>query len=595
VDGFFSQALVLLGATLVLLPLFQRLGLGSILGYLAAGIAVGPLGFGLVSGGNDVLHFAELGVVLMLFLVGLELAPQQLWAQRQRLVGLGASQMVFSALLLTGGFYLLGFDSHQSVAIGATLALSSTAFVVQMLVETNQLGTSQGRSAFSILLFQDLAVIPILLLLPLLAGAQAGEDSPQLLAGLVALAAMVLAGKYALNPWLGWQAKLRNRELMTASALMLVLGSAALMEHLGLSMGLGAFVAGVLLANSPYREQLETDIQPFKGLLLGLFFLAIGMTMDLRLLLDHSGNIALFLVMLLGLKGLVLVAISRLRGAQWRSTVMFGILLSQGGEFAFVLLTQAQTLNLLDSTLAGQLNLVVALSMACTPLLLKLVTLLWPKADGKAPRKDLEEEDMPSNHHPQVVIAGLGRFGQITARILVGRQIPFTALDSDPDEIDLLRRYGNEVYFGDVTRLDLLHNAGLGQAKVLVLAVDDVDASLKAAELVRDHFPNVTIVARARDRYHAYKLHALGVEQVIRESFESALLSARLTLMQLGVPESTAIDLVRSFRELDERLLLEQIEHRADMEMLVETNARGRAELQSLLSEGKAGQKTGGN
>jgi len=587
VDGFFSQALVLLGATLVLLPLFQRLGLGSILGYLAAGIAVGPLGFGLVSGGNDVLHFAELGVVLMLFLVGLELAPQQLWAQRRRLVGLGASQMVFSALLLAGGFWLVGFSTNQSLAIGATLALSSTAFVVQMLVENNQLGTPQGRSAFSILLFQDLAVIPILLLLPVLAGAQAGEDSPQLLAGLAALVAMVLAGKYALNPWLGWLAKLRNRELMTASALMLVLGSAALMEHLGLSMGLGAFVAGVLLANSPYREQLETDIQPFKGLLLGLFFLAIGMTMDLRLLLDHPGSIALFLAMLLGLKALVLIVISRLRGGEWRSTFMFGILLSQGGEFAFVLLTQAQTLNLLDSAIAGQLNLVVALSMACTPLLLKLMALLWPKTSSQTQRTDLEEESMP-DHHPQVVIAGLGRFGQITARILVGRQIPFTALDSDPDEIDMLRRYGNEVYFGDVTRLDLLYNAGLEHAKVLVLAVDDVDASLKTVELVRHHFPAITIVARARDRYHAYQLHALGVHQVIRETFESALLSARLTLMQLGVPESTAIDLVRSFRDLDDRLLQEQIAHRSDVDMLVETDAKGRAELQSLLSEGDA-------
>ncbi len=586
-DGFFSQALVLLGATLVLLPLFQRLGLGSILGYLAAGIAVGPLGFGLVSGGNDVLHFAELGVVLMLFLVGLELAPQQLWAQRRRLVGLGASQMVFSALLLAGGFWLVGFSTNQSLAIGATLALSSTAFVVQMLVENNQLGTPQGRSAFSILLFQDLAVIPILLLLPVLAGAQAGEDGPQLLAGLAALVAMVLAGKYALNPWLGWLAKLRNRELMTASALMLVLGSAALMEHLGLSMGLGAFVAGVLLANSPYREQLETDIQPFKGLLLGLFFLAIGMTMDLRLLLDHPGSIALFLAMLLGLKALVLIVISRLRGGEWRSTFMFGILLSQGGEFAFVLLTQAQTLNLLDSAIAGQLNLVVALSMACTPLLLKLMALLWPKTSSQTQRTDLEEESMP-DHHPQVVIAGLGRFGQITARILVGRQIPFTALDSDPDEIDMLRRYGNEVYFGDVTRLDLLYNAGLEHAKVLVLAVDDVDASLKTVELVRHHFPAITIVARARDRYHAYQLHALGVHQVIRETFESALLSARLTLMQLGVPESTAIDLVRSFRDLDDRLLQEQIAHRSDVDMLVETDAKGRAELQSLLSEGDA-------
>jgi monovalent cation:proton antiporter-2 (CPA2) family protein len=584
VEGFFSQALVLLAATLLLLPLFQRLGLGSILGYLAAGIAVGPLGLALVSGGTDVLHFAELGVVLMLFLVGLELAPQQLWAQRRRLVGLGASQVLLSAALLAGAFLLLGFETNVSLAIGFTLALSSTAFVVQMLVENNQLGTPQGRSAFSILLFQDLAVIPILLLLPLLAGTQAGEDSPQLLAGLVALVAMVLAGKYALNPWLGWLAKLRNRELMIASALMLVLGAAALMEHLGLSMGLGAFVAGVLLANSPYREQLETDIQPFKSLLLGLFFLAIGMTMDLRLLVDNPGDIALYLLVLLGLKALVLAVISRVRGVEWRNTALFGILLCQGGEFAFVLFTQAQALNLLDSTLVGQLNLVVALSMAATPLLLKLVTLLWPERSKSTSRPDLEAEDMP-DHHPRVVIAGLGRFGQITARILVARKIPFTALDSDPDEIDMLRRYGNEVYFGDVTRLDLLRNAGLEHARVLVLAVDDVDDSLKAAELVRHHFPDVTIVARARDRFHAYKLHALGVDQVIRETFESALLSTRVTLMQLGVPESTAIDLVRSFRELDENLLREQVEHQHDGDKLVEANQRGRAELQSLLSQ----------
>ena len=396
---------------------------------------------------------------------------------------------------------------------------------------------------------------------------------------------MVLAGRYVLNPWLGKLARLRNPELMSASALMVVLGSAALMEHLGLSMGLGAFVAGVLLANSPYREQLETDIQPFKGLLLGLFFLAIGMTMDLRLLRDHPGEIVLYLVALLVIKAAVLMAISRVRKQTWRSTVLFGGLLCQGGEFAFVLLTQAQSLNLLDSAVAGQLNLVVALSMAATPLLLKLVALLWREDRPSRARPDLEEETLPS-HHPQVVIAGLGRFGQITARILVGRNIPFTALDSDPDEIDLLRRYGNEVYFGDVTRLDLLRNAGLDHARVLVLAVDDVEDSLKAVELVRQHFPAVTIVARARDRYHAYRLHELGVDQVIRETFESALLSARVTLMQLGVPESTALDLVRSFKDLDERLLREQIEHRGDMDMLVETNRKGREELESLLSGG---------
>ncbi|PAV25187.1 potassium:proton antiporter [Tamilnaduibacter salinus] len=582
-DGFFSQALVLLGAALILLPIFQRLGFGSILGYLVAGIIVGPLGLGLVMGGDQVLHFAELGVVLMLFLVGLELEPAQLWAQRHRLVGLGASQVGLSTVLLSLAFWLLGFPVNQSLAIGATLALSSTAFVVQMLVETNQLGTPQGRSGFAILLFQDLAVIPILLLLPVLAGGQSDGESPQLLAGLAALVAMVLAGRYALNPWLGWLAKLRNREVMTASALMVVLGAAALMEHLGLSMGLGAFVAGVLLANSPYREQLETDIQPFKGLLLGLFFLAIGMTMDLGLLVESPGTIVLYLVLLLAIKAAVLMAIAQVRSVSWRSTVRFGILLSQGGEFAFVLLTQARALDLVGSDLAGQLNLVVALSMASTPLLLRLTTALSPEEQGGDAR-DAEHDSIPSGH-PQVVIAGLGRFGQITARILVGRQIPFTALDADPDEIALLRRYGNEVYFGDVTRLDLLRNAGLEHARVLVLSVDDVDDSLKTVDLVKQHFPDVTIVARARDRHHAYALRERGIELVVRETFESALKSARLTLMQLGLPESTAIDLVRSFWELDERMLNEQFQHRGDQEKLVEANQRGRAELASLLSD----------
>lgn len=380
-SGFFPQALALLAATLMLLPIFQRLGLGSILGYLAAGIAVGPLGLGLVQDGESVLNFAELGVVLMLFLVGLELAPEQLWAQRHRLLGLGASQLLLSAALLSGIFLTLGLPANQSLAIGATLALSSTAFVVQMLVENDQLGTPHGQSAFSILLFQDLAVIPVLLLLPVLAGTQSGDGDPQLLAGLAALAGMVVAGRYALNPWLGWMAKLRNREVMTASALMVVLGAAGLMDYLGLSMGLGAFIAGVLLATSPFREELETDIQPFKGLLLGLFFLAIGMTMDLRLLAAEPATIALYLLALLASKALVLAVISRVRGASWRSTVLFGILLSQGGEFAFVLLTQARSLELLSPTLAGQLNLVVALSMACTPLLLKLITHFWPEPE----------------------------------------------------------------------------------------------------------------------------------------------------------------------------------------------------------------------
>ncbi|HBP92839.1 MAG TPA: potassium:proton antiporter, partial [Alcanivorax sp.] len=322
--GYFNQALVLLAAAVLLLPLFQRLGLGSILGYLAAGIVIGPLGLGLIPGAEAVLHFAELGVVLMLFLVGLELAPEQLWAQRRRLLGLGASQMLFSAALLTGFFFALGQPGPAALAIGATLALSSTAFAVQMLVETNQLGTPQGRNAFSILLFQDLAVIPLLLLLPVLAGGDAGAAQPNLLVGVLVLALMWLAGRYLLNPWLGWLARLHNRELMTATALLLVLGAAELMETLHLSMGLGAFVAGMLLANSPYREQLDTDIQPFKGMLLGLFFIAIGMTMDLRLLAASPWSILAMGAALLGIKTLVLFGIARTLKVGGRDALRFG-------------------------------------------------------------------------------------------------------------------------------------------------------------------------------------------------------------------------------------------------------------------------------
>ena len=591
-SNFFNQALVLLAAAVLLLPLFQRLGLGSILGYLAAGIVIGPLGLGLIPGAEAVLHFAELGVVLMLFLVGLELAPEQLWAQRRRLLGLGASQMLFSAALLTGFFFALGQPGPAALAIGATLALSSTAFAVQMLVETNQLGTPQGRNAFSILLFQDLAVIPLLLLLPVLAGGDAGAAQPNLLVGVLVLALMWLAGRYLLNPWLGWLARLHNRELMTATALLLVLGAAELMETLHLSMGLGAFVAGMLLANSPYREQLDTDIQPFKGMLLGLFFIAIGMTMDLRLLAASPWSILAMGAALLGIKTLVLFGIARALKVGGRDALRFGLLLSQGGEFAFVLFTQAGALNLLPTEMIAKLNLVVALSMAATPLLLKLVQRLWPAP--KTGHRSTEDEPAPHGQ-PAVIVAGFGRFGQIIGRILVSRRIPFTALDSNPDHIDTVRRFGNEVYFGDVTRLDLLHTAGLQHARIMVLAIDDVQASLRAVRLIREHFPHITLIVRARDRYHAYSLMAEGVEHVIRETLDSSLRAAQTTLAQLGMPETTAIDLVRTFRDVDERLLREQFAHRDKLDKLIELSARGREELESLLEAGSDdGRRDGG-
>ncbi len=579
-SGLFPQALILLAAAVLLLPLFQRLGLGSILGYLVAGILIGPLGLGLIPQADEVLRFAELGIVLMLFLVGLELAPEQLWLQRRRLVGLGVTQMLLCGVLLCGLFLLLGQDWRVATVIGATLALSSTAFVVQMLVETNQLGTPQGRNAFSILLFQDLAVIPLILLLPVLAGGGSGDHHPHLLLGLAALALMALAGRYLLNPWLGWLARLHNRELMTATALLMVLGAAELMDVLDLSMGLGAFMAGVLLANSPYREQLDTDIQPFKGLLLGLFFIAIGMTMNLRLLVAEPLTIVGLCVALVVIKTVALTLIARLTRVCWRDALRFGLLLSQGGEFAFVLLAQARGLALLDPALTGRLNLVVALSMGATPLLLKAVRLV--ERESGAGNTGRDDEPAPSGE-PQVILAGFGRFGQIIGRILVSRHIPFTALDSNPEHIDTVRRFGNEVFYGDATRLDLLETAGLRHARLMVLAIDDVQDSLRAARLVREHFPHVTLVARARDRYHAYSLHAAGVEHVIRETLDSSLRAAQVTLVQMGVPESTAIDLVRTFREVDERLLQEQVAHRDQLDELIELSARGREELASLL------------
>lgn len=584
-SGFFSQALALLAAAVLLLPLFQRLGLGSILGYLVAGIAIGPQGLGLIPEAEQVLHFAELGVVMMLFLVGLELAPNQLWAQRKRLLGLGLSQMLLSAALLFALFWWWGQSWRPALAVGATLALSSTAFAVQMLVETNQLGQPQGRNAFSILLFQDLAVIPLLLLLPVLAGNDAGAEHPSLLLGMLALASMVLAGRYLLNPWLGWLARLHSRELMTATALLLVLGAAEVMELLHLSMGLGAFVAGMLLANSPYREQLDTDIQPFKGLLLGLFFIAIGMTMDLHLLARTPVAIVLMGLALLAIKTLVLMVIGLAMKVRLRNAVLFGLLLSQGGEFAFVLFSQARGLGLLEPDMVGRLNLVVALSMGATPLLLKLVGRLWP--DPEVRQRSMDDEPLP--HEPKVIVAGFGRFGQIIGRILVSRRIPFTALDSNPDHIDTVRRYGNEVYFGDVTRLDLLRNAGLEHARVMVLAIDHVQDSLRAARLIREHFPHLTLVARARDRHHAYALMAEGIEHVIRETLDSSLRAAQVTLIQMGVPESTAIDLVRTFRDVDERLLREQVAHHDQLDTLIELSARGREELASLLDASRDG------
>ncbi|MGH8726904.1 MAG: monovalent cation:proton antiporter-2 (CPA2) family protein [Burkholderiales bacterium] len=575
------QTAIFLSAMVLAVPLSRRLGLGAILGYLIAGVAIGPWGLGLVSDVENVLHFSELGVVLLLFVIGLELEPSRLWRLRKAVFGMGAAQVFTSGAVFALAGIAFGLPYPAAIIVGLALAMSSTAFALQMLAERKELTARHGRSAFAILLFQDLIAIPILALIPLY-GAGVGASSFSLVDAVTVLgvlAAVVIGGRYILRPILRIIAAVRTQEVFTAFALLIVIGTALIVQSVGISMALGAFMAGVLLADSEYRHELEADIEPFRGLLLGLFFIAVGMSANVGLVLDQPLLVLGIVAGLLGIKFLVLFVLAKVNGASNASARKLGFSIGQGGEFAFVILALAVGAGMLAQSVSDLMVVAVTLSIAATPLLLFINDALFR---SEKPRE--KEFDRPSEDNA-VIIAGFGRFGQIVARILRARKIGFTALEISPEQVDFVGKYGNKIYYGDASRLELLRAARTEQAKVFVLAIDEIAASLRTAEMVRKHFPEVKIYARARNRKHAYQLMDLGVALIWRETFLSSLDMAREILRGLGLSKEQSERAVQTFRKHDEARLIAHHESHNDEERMIYLAQKATQELEELFAQ----------
>ena len=579
------NALIYLSAAVVAVPLARAVGLGSIIGYLAAGIVIGPWGLGLVVDVNSILHFAEIGVVLMLFLVGLELEPKRLWSLRRPIFGWGSAQVLGCAALLFAIGLVAGYPWRIAIVAALGLALSSTAIALQVMNERNLLPTSSGQAGFSILLFQDVAAIPILALLPLLGGvaddtATAADRWLQAARIVGVVAVIILGGRLALRPLLRWIAKSETPEIFTAASLLLVIAVAALVQLAGLSMALGAFLAGVLLAESEYRRELETDLEPFKGMLLGLFFIAVGMSLDFGVLLESPGRVAVIVLGFIAFKAIVIYAVARAMEIPLQERPVFTVLLAQGGEFAFVVFQAAAGSNVMTARTASVLIGAVTVSMLLSPLLLLLVDrLLMPRwASGTRKLKEISQpQDAP------VIIAGFGRYGQIVGRMLAAEGIASTVLDHDADMVEAARAYGYKVFYGDATRLDLLRTAGAQTASVLLVAVDDVDQSLAIVDLARENFPHLELVARARDVTHWNMLRDRGVMRVERELFESSLRSGRTVLELLG--------LATRFRRHNLALFEQMYPHYRDRAKLIAVVKRGRRQLEEQMARERAEQE----
>lgn len=578
-----EQIAVFLAAAVIAVPLAQRLKLGSVLGYLAAGMAIGPWGLGAITAVDDVLHIAEFGVVLLLFVIGLEMQPRRLWALRKTIAGLGGLQVSVSALLLAVAAYALGLGLAAAVVAGLALALSSTAFALQLLAERGELTTRHGRAAFGVLLFQDLAVIPILAVLPLLA---VGTEAISLAGALLetakvaaVLVAMVVGGHYLLRPVFRVVAATRMPEIFTAWALLVVIGTAVFMARVDVSVALGAFAAGVLLADSEYRPQLEANINPFKDLLLGLFFIAVGMSINLGLVLAEPLRLLLLTAGLLAIKAAVLYVLGRRHGLEPPAARNLAAVLPQGGEFAFVILAAAIAAGVFTRGDRDVVVAVVTLSMAATPLLGAVTAWLNRRLQPRAPAPEF---DVPDNTQP-VIIAGFGRMGQVVARLLSVKGFSFTALEANPDMVDFVRRFGGKVYYGDASKLDLLRAAGAAQAKILVLTVGDPQASVRTVEVVQRHFPQMRILAAVRNRQHAFALMKMGVETIVREKLLSALELGSETLQALGASRSEAARAAGLFRQYDEQLLREQAETSDDEAKLAQLLHEAMSELEALF------------
>lgn len=583
------NSFIYLAAAVIAVPVAKKLGLGSIIGYLVAGIAIGPWGLKLVTNVQDILAFAEFGVVLMLFLVGLELEPKRLWNLRRPIFGWGSAQVMACAAVITGVAMAFGVDWKIALVAGLGLALSSTAIALQAIGERNLMRTSSGQAGFSILLFQDVAAIPILALLPLL-GALAGENEAvaqsnralEALKIIAVIGGIILGGRLLLRPVLGWIAKSDTPEIFTAASLLLVVGIAALMHFVGLSMALGAFLAGVLLAESEYRRELETDIEPFKGLLLGLFFIAVGMSIDFGVLLQSPGLMAAILFGFLGLKLAIIYGIARAMKVPFQERPVFTVLLAQGGEFAFVVFQAAAGANVFSMQTSSLLIGAVALSMLITPLLLlgvdKLILPRYARTGAAQMDEIAEQQSAP------IIIAGFGRYGQIIGRMLLAQGVAPTVLDHDAEMIETVRTFGYRVFYGDATRLDLLRTAGAATAKILVVAVDSVEQSMKIIDLAKEHFPQLQIVARARDVAHLNQLRDKGLMRVERELFESSLRSARAVLELLGQPPHEARQNAMRFRQHNLALLEQLYPHHKDRAKLIVVAKQGRQQLEEQMA-----------
>ena len=583
--AFLAQVAIFLAAAVVVVPLARRAGMGSVLGYLLAGVIVGPWALDLVHDEQEILHFAEFGVVLLLFVIGLELQPRRLWAMRRAVFGLGGGQFALTAAVLAGLALAFGLPLEAAVAAGLALSLSSTAFALQALAERNELTTRHGRLSFSILLFQDLAVIPILALLPLLAPASGSTGGEPLWLGIAKAVGMIalvaLGGRYLLRYVLRLVARFGTHEVFTATALLTVVGVALMMELVGLSMALGAFLAGVLLADSEYRHELEADIEPFKGLLLGLFFMAVGMTVNIGLVIETPLTVLGLALGLMLVKMLCLAAVARIDTPNWRTVRGTAVALSQGGEFAFVILALGVSSTLMDERTADLLIVAVTLSMAATPLALMAGDWL----NARLERESEPEYERHFEEENQVIIAGFGRVGQIVGRILRLRRIGFTALETSAEQVDFVRRFGNRIYYGDASRVELLRAAKADKAVLFVLAIEDVERSLATARAVRKHFPHLTIFARARNRQHAHALMDLGIDRIVRDTFHSSLELAHRILTELGLGDFDSRHTVDTFRDHDTARLIQQHEIAHDTDRMIEEAKHWTRELEEMFAE----------
>ena len=589
------SALIYLFAAVVSVPIAKRLGLGSVLGYLIAGVLIGPFVFHLVGDQTHVMHFAEFGVGMMLFLVGLELRPSRLWQMRRPILGLGGLQVILTAAMISALVMLASdFVWQVSLAIGLTLALSSTAIVLQSLTERGLLKTQAGANSFSVLLFQDIAVIPILALLPLLAVGEVVNNAGvhdslishlpvwiQVVITSATILAIVLGGKYLAAPFFRFIAETRMREVFTAFALLIVVAITVLMQAIGLSPALGSFLAGVVLADNEFRHELEVDIEPFKGLLLGLFFITVGASIDFQLLFDQPLLIGLSVVSLILVKVIVLASVAAISSMSRSQGMLFTLALAQGGEFAFVLASSARQFNVFDDALVNMITVVVALSMLISPLLLVAYEIYFSRKGQQAQ----PEQDTNIDSTDDVILAGYGRFGQIIGRLLVAQGYNLTILDHSPGQVELVRRFGNKVYYGDAARRDLLEAAGANEAKLLVIAVDEADKTLDIIHTAQMHFPHLKILARAIDRSHAYAIMQTKIDGLRRETFDSALHLGVDALQLLGVPELSAQQAGQLFAQHDEENMIKLAEVWGDDKQYGIAVQKGLQELKQVLKE----------